>query len=219
MALGQLAAPARARAAASTTARMRPVSIGYSPAIRCSSTSRRAAFGSILRGGPTRSSANCSGSLLRAMRELVDETSAWRTRAECWPPSGTSRCAHAPPPPPARCAHAARRKACCRRHAGLERRWGPSRPCAKIEVIVGAAVRCSQASGRPSGLHGGFHAFDRDRVQVVVAQVVVARPHQLHGRARHGLGDERCFHHVSPAWTCGRSRRRSAAVAPSPARA
>ena len=53
--------------------------------------------------------------------------------------------------------------------------------------IVGATERCSQATPCRSHVEAGLQVLDRYGVEVVVVQVVFARPHHLHGRAVHLL--------------------------------
>ena len=52
---------------------------------------------------------------------------------------------------------------------------------AKIEPMVGAALRCSQATGLPRGVEARLQPLHRDGVVVAVVQVVLARPGQLTG--------------------------------------
>ena len=61
---------------------------------------------------------------------------------------------------------------------------------AKIEPMVGAALRCSQATGLPPVVEAGLDPLDRDGVVVAVVQVVLAGPGDLHGRAVHRLAEQ-----------------------------
>ena len=62
---------------------------------------------------------------------------------------------------------------------------------AKVERMVGAALRCRQAIDLVAGVEAGLEAFRRHGVVEAVAHVVLARPHHLDRRAAHLLGQQR----------------------------
>ncbi len=62
---------------------------------------------------------------------------------------------------------------------------------AKIETMVGAHGAVQPRHHLAVGIEPGFEVLDRHRVEVVVVQVVLARPGQLHRLAVHLLRDQR----------------------------